>query len=116
MENTKLILNIEGNLGYSADQVGKHYCMTVGELKRILEDYDNETPIITNNENNQYGAAWGELKSTDEYKEESENCCVNVYVNGDLVETIRVDENDTDEDIDKIVREGYGEDATWEDL
>lgn len=46
----KPYINIEiERLGYSPDQVAER-TMTVGDLMRILEDYDPETPIIISND------------------------------------------------------------------
>lgn len=58
MENDKIILRIRGNMGYSADQVNS---ITVGELKDLLEGYDDDMEIVTKNTNNKYGANFGEI-------------------------------------------------------
>lgn len=90
MKKVKLILNIEANKGYSADQVGDRHCFTVGDLRRILDDYDDETPIITQDENNRYGASWGEVNSTDEWEPESwyADIVIKDKATGETVKTI----------------------------
>lgn len=61
--------NIRSNEGYKADQVKERYnLMTVGDLKRFLEDYDDETEIVTYDLNNGHGASWGLI--CDDYPEE----------------------------------------------
>lgn len=53
----KLVLKIRSNEGYAMDQVRSH--VTVGELRQYLEDLDPDMEIVTDDENNQYGANWG---------------------------------------------------------
>ena len=55
----KLVLTIQANCGYSIDQVAPKARMTVGELRNFLEGLDDDMPIVTNDENNSYGANWG---------------------------------------------------------
>lgn len=57
--------------GYGIDQCGK--TMTAGELRRLLEDYDDDTKIYLKNDN---GYTYGSIKSWDieeEYEEEEED-------------------------------------------
>ena len=58
MESEKIILKIRGNEGYNADQVNS---MTVGELRDLLEGYDDDMEIVTENTDNRYGANFGEI-------------------------------------------------------
>lgn len=62
----KVIINIEANRGYAVDQVKGR--MTVGELKRLLEDFDDEAEIVTKDLNNEYGANWGIALDVEEYE------------------------------------------------
>ena len=54
---TKLVLTIRANEGYSIDQVRGR--VTVGDLKRHIEDTDDDVEIVTNDLNNSRGANWG---------------------------------------------------------
>ncbi len=54
---TKLVLTIRANEGYSIDQVRGR--VTVGDLKRYLEDVEDDVEIVTHDLNNGYGADWG---------------------------------------------------------
>lgn len=63
----KIILEIYGARGYSKDQVKG---ITVGELKEMLEGYDDDVEIITHDESNSYGASYGELRYINEDEEE----------------------------------------------
>jgi hypothetical protein len=55
----KLILNIKSNEGYSEEDI--KYAMTVGELKDILENWDDDIEIVTCDINNRYGASYGKI-------------------------------------------------------
>lgn len=57
---TKLVLEINANEGYSIDQVRGR--ITVGDLKRYLEDVDDDVEIVTKDLNNSYGANWGVVR------------------------------------------------------
>jgi hypothetical protein len=46
--------------------------MTVGDLRRQLEDYDDDTEIVTYDLNNERGASWG-LISAGQWLEEIED-------------------------------------------
>lgn len=110
MKKVKLILNIEGNKGYAADQVGNRYCFTVGDLRRILDDYDDDTPIITQDENNRYGASWGEVNSTDDWEPESwyADIVIKDKATGETVKTIEdveVYECDSPKEEEDLMRE-----------
>ena len=64
----KLVLSIQANEGYSIDQVRSH--VTVGDLKRYLEDMPDDAEVVTHDLNNRYGADWG--KVCDYYEEEDD--------------------------------------------
>ena len=72
-----LILKIRSNEGYAPDQVTERHCaMTVGDLRRLLEDYDDDLQIVTDDENNSRGANYGLIEAGqwgDEYDDESED-------------------------------------------
>ena len=58
-----IILAVSNNEGYSADQVGS--TMTLRALRdaidEALREVDEETPIVTKDENNSYGARYGAI-------------------------------------------------------
>ena len=54
-----MILNIKANEGYEPEQVENARCITVGELKEWLEQFDDDEKIITKDLNNKYGADYG---------------------------------------------------------
>lgn len=57
---TKVKIEIRSNEGYNAKQVTeRHHTMTVGDLRRQLEDYDDDAEIVTYDLNNERGASWG---------------------------------------------------------
>ena len=64
MSDIKFVLNIRANEGYNADQVESF--TTVGDLKSLLEGYDDDVEVITHNLNNQYGANYGVVVDTEE--------------------------------------------------
>lgn len=108
---SKLLLQIKDRQGYYADQIEDRDCMTVGELKRILEDYDDDTPIIAQGITCPGGADFGPLVDTEDFV--PEQCTIRVYLQNvnepndqiDLFDDIMVDENATSEEVDKIVNE-----------
>ena len=55
------VLFIDGRrTGYSVGQILKYTnTMTVGQLKEMLEDYDDDTPVILRNDN---GYTYGEIE------------------------------------------------------
>lgn len=56
----KIKIEIRSNEGYTAEQVTeRHNTMTVGELRKQLEDYEDDTEIVTFDLNNERGASWG---------------------------------------------------------
>ena len=71
-----LKLYIQANEGYDASQATeRRSTMTVGELKSVLEDLDDEMEIITYDRNNTYGASYGIVchdYDTDDYESEEE--------------------------------------------
>lgn len=59
--------------GYSIDQL--YRTMTVGELKQVLSDYDEDTPIYFSHDN---GYTYGSLKEENidiRYDDEGEDIC-----------------------------------------
>lgn len=67
----KVELQIRANEGYSAGDV--QGVMTVGNLRRLLEYYDDDDMVITNNLNNRYGANYGVVVGVSEdYGDEDE--------------------------------------------
>ena len=58
---------IHSNEGYAADQVRGR--ITVGELKDMLEGYDDDVEIVTYDLNNSRGASYGTIDA-DEWIEE----------------------------------------------
>lgn len=61
---TKVKIEIRSNEGYAADQVTeRHNTMTVGDLRRQLEDYDDDAEIVTYDLNNERGASWGLIRA-----------------------------------------------------
>lgn len=73
---TKVKIEIRSNEGYTASQVTeRHHTMTVGELRKQLEDYDDDTEIVTYDLNNERGASWGLISAgqwLDEIEDEEE--------------------------------------------
>lgn len=68
----KLVLTIDGRRdGYALDQIEN--TMTVGELMNLLSDYDEDTPVMINNDNGYtYGAVrWDSFR--EEYDEDEED-------------------------------------------
>lgn len=65
---TKVKIEIRSNEGYSAKQIG-HNTITVGELRNLLEDYDDDAEIVTYDLNNERGASWGTILA-DQWPEE----------------------------------------------
>ena len=69
----KIKLEIRSNEGYSASQATEHHrTMTVGDLRKQLEDYDDGTEIVTFYLNNERGASWGIIPD-DQWLEEVED-------------------------------------------
>ena len=108
---SKLILQIKDRQGYSVNQISDRDCMTVGELKRILEDYDEDTPIIAQGVSCPGGADFGPLVDTEDYV--PEQCPIRVYLQNvnepndqiTLLDDIMVEEDATDEEVENIVNE-----------
>ena len=108
---SKLILQIKDRQGYSVNQIEDRDCMTVGELRRILEDYDEDTPIIAQGIACPGGADFGPLVDTEDYV--PEQCPIRVYLQNvnepsdqiDLFDDIMVDETATSEEVENIVNE-----------
>ena len=91
---SKLILQIKDRQGYSVNQIEDRDCMTVGELRRILEDYDEDTPIIAQGISCPGGADFGPLQNVNEPNDQI-----------DLFDDIMVDETATSEEVENIVNE-----------
>lgn len=69
---SKMVLTINGRRdGYALDQIEN--TMTVGELMNLLSDYDEDTPVMINNDNGYtYGAVrWDSFR--EEYDEDEED-------------------------------------------
>lgn len=64
-ESPTVALQIEANLGYSADQIDTH--MTIAELIERLEDaqeeYGGEAVLVIHQTNNRYGASFGRIEA-----------------------------------------------------
>ncbi len=54
----KIQLEINGAQGYGAEQVRS---ITVGELRAMLEDYEDNIEIVTHDYTNRYGASYGTI-------------------------------------------------------
>lgn len=71
----RLALRIHANEGYNANQAANG--LTVGELRRWLDDYDDDTEIVTHDLNNGYGADWGNIAKyepvEDDYSDDDES-------------------------------------------
>lgn len=69
---TKTVLTIDGRrTGYSIDQVLEYEgTMTVKELIEYLEQFDDDTPVLINNDN---GYTYGEIKESSFRDEETED-------------------------------------------
>lgn len=67
-------LSVCPNDGYSAAQIAERKnILTVGELRELLEGYDDDTPIVTYDElNHGRGACWGYVADVEEYIEDED--------------------------------------------
>lgn len=67
----KMVLTIDGRrTGYTINQILRYEnTLTVGELKNFLEDFDDDTPVLINNDN---GYTYGEI-TYDSFKDEETN-------------------------------------------
>lgn len=63
-----------GRDGYSIGQV--NYTMTVGELKSILEDHDDDDLVIISHDN---GYTYGTLSNADTYEEDEDGDWASIY-------------------------------------
>lgn len=71
MENTKAVLLRTQRNGYTPEQTGR--TLTVGQLREMLEAYDEDTPIYFENDNGYtYGSMWYDTV-TEYYEEEDED-------------------------------------------
>lgn len=75
---SKLILQTKDRQGYDVKQIEDRDCMTVGELRRILEDYDEDTPIIVQGITCPGGADFGPLVNTEDYT--PKQCFISVFL------------------------------------
>lgn len=67
---TRVKIEIRSNEGYNAKQVTeRHHTMTVGDLRRQLEDYDDDAEIVTYDLNNERGADGQSGQTIDEIAE-----------------------------------------------
>lgn len=64
----KTVLTIDGRrTGYTINQILRYEnTLTVGELKNFLEDFDDDTPVMINNDN---GYTYGEI-TYDSFRDE----------------------------------------------
>lgn len=65
-------MEIRASEGYAADQIKT---ITVGELKEMLEYYEDEDEIVLHDNSNRYGAAYGrilDIEELEDYEEEEE--------------------------------------------
>ena len=61
-------LSIRSNEGYSAEGAVEHTkTMTVGQLREMLTEYGDDTPIVTYDIFNYRGASWGVIVDVEEY-------------------------------------------------
>ncbi len=67
-------LDVYPNAGYSAKQaVQSRHALTVGALRELLADYDNDVKIVVYEPSNAYGAKWGVLAEAQWLDEIDEN-------------------------------------------
>lgn len=70
-------LEVYPNAGYSANQaIENRHTLTVGTLRSLLADYDDDAQIVTYDPTNTYGAKWGVLAADqwlDEIEDEDED-------------------------------------------
>ena len=71
----KLTLDIRANEGYDAAGAAERGTITVGELRAMLEGYDDDVQIVTRDLNNQRGAHFGRIVAEwlDEVDDEEED-------------------------------------------
>ena len=65
----KIQLEINGATGYGAEQVNS---ITVGELKEMLEYYDDDVEIVTHDGTNRYGASYGKIIEITDVEEDED--------------------------------------------
>ena len=65
-----LTLDIRANEGYCAADAARH-TITVGELRAMLEDYDDDVRIVSRDLNNPRGADYGAIVA--EWLEEADD-------------------------------------------
>lgn len=65
----KIQLEINGATGYGAEQVNS---ITVGELKEMLEYYDDDVEIVTHDVTNRYGASYGKIIEITDVEEDED--------------------------------------------
>lgn len=63
----KLKMLINATAGYSADQVK---AITIGDLKQMLEWYEDEDTIVLYDHDNRYGAPYGVINDLEEIDED----------------------------------------------
>lgn len=55
-------IDIVSNAGYDAQQAAENFhTLTVGQLREMLEGFDDDMLIVTYDEGNRRGACWGTL-------------------------------------------------------
>lgn len=71
-------LDVYPNAGYSAKQaVENTHTLTVGVLRDLLSDYEDDIQIVTYDPTNTYGAKWGVLAADQWLDEIDEEECEN---------------------------------------
>lgn len=66
----RINLNIESNLGYSADQINR--AMSLGDLleavEMAIEEWGEDAEVVIHQMNNRYGANFGRIVSYDVFE------------------------------------------------
>ena len=66
-----LTIDIRANEGYAASGAAERGSITVGELRAMLEGYDDDVQIVTRDMNNRRGAEYGAIVA--EWLEEADD-------------------------------------------
>ena len=63
MSSNIIRMNIESNLGYSADQIGSPMSLSdlLAAVEDAIENYGEDAQVVLHQVNNRYGANFGEL-------------------------------------------------------
>lgn len=69
----KVLLNVESNLGYGADQVkGMTLADLLEAVEMAIEDWGADTEVVPHQINNQYGANFGTVHQWDTFTAEND--------------------------------------------